>query len=903
MNIWLVIFITLVYLSVLFVIAYYAERKKFFKLKFSRYTYALSIAVYCTAWTFYGSIGRATTSGPDFLAIYIGPILLMPLCWGFFRKIIKISKSQKISSIADFISARYGKNISLGVLVSLVCVIGIIPYISLQIKAIAESFDVLIANNVANQVSDINNIESWKALLVTGIIAFFIMLFGTSKIDTSERHEGLVNAIAFESIIKFIAFFIGAIFIIYKVLYSGNQELYHQTIIDSKLFEFNRESGYATWFGLTLLSMVAFTFLPRQFQLGVVENKDDQHLKTAMWVFPSYLILINLLVLPVAVAGIIFYGANTYNPDYTLLSLPKDLNSNIITLIVFIGGFSAATAMIIVETIALSTMLSNNILIPLFLGVSKLKDFFFKNVSTSIKWIRRFSILLILALAYLYYIFVAGKYSLVSIGLISFTAVAQFAPAVFFGIYWKRSNKIAAITSISIGIIIWFYTLVMPTIAAAGLISADVLQNGLLGIDFLKPFELFYVDLHDQIVHAFFWSMLFNLIAFVALSLFTRQYNDELTSAEIFVDIDQYSNSYESSIIRTGEMTVQELYKVMSDFLGEKKSMLLIKQYLDRKGIVIDDLDIMADQELITYTEKILSGVIGAASSRILFQSLIKEDEIRIKDVVDLLKESQQILQLNKELNSKSTELNKAYDALSKANAKLKEIDRLKDEFLYTVTHELRTPLTSVRAFVEIMHDHPDMEDHKRNEFLKVMVYELEKLSKLITQVLDLEKFESGKQKLNISKVQVNQLIEGTIASFQPILNEKHQSIEFVNNSDISIYADYDLLERVLINVIGNSSKYIPEGDGRILIRTDFVNNELHISVQDNGTGIPEEQLNYIFNKFYQVKNSKRGNVEGTGLGLSITKKIIDLHKGQIELKNIEPNGLLFIIKLPALSR
>lgn len=903
MNIWLVIFITLVYLSVLFVIAYYAERKKFFKLKFSRYTYALSIAVYCTAWTFYGSIGRATTSGPDFLAIYIGPILLMPLCWGFFRKIIKISKSQKISSIADFISARYGKNISLGVLVSLVCVIGIIPYISLQIKAIAESFDVLIANNVANQVSDINNIESWKALLVTGIIAFFIMLFGTSKIDTSERHEGLVNAIAFESIIKFIAFFIGAIFIIYKVLYSGNQELYHQTIIDSKLFEFNRESGYATWFGLTLLSMVAFTFLPRQFQLGVVENKDDQHLKTAMWVFPSYLILINLLVLPVAVAGIIFYGANTYNPDYTLLSLPKDLNSNIITLIVFIGGFSAATAMIIVETIALSTMLSNNILIPLFLGVSKLKDFFFKNVSTSIKWIRRFSILLILALAYLYYIFVAGKYSLVSIGLISFTAVAQFAPAVFFGIYWKRSNKIAAITSISIGIIIWFYTLVMPTIAAAGLISADVLQNGLLGIDFLKPFELFYVDLHDQIVHAFFWSMLFNLIAFVALSLFTRQYNDELTSAEIFVDIDQYSNSYESSIIRTGEMTVQELYKVMSDFLGEKKSMLLIKQYLDRKGIVIDDLDIMADQELITYTEKILSGVIGAASSRILFQSLIKEDEIRIKDVVDLLKESQQILQLNKELNSKSTELNKAYDALSKANAKLKEIDRLKDEFLYTVTHELRTPLTSVRAFAEIMHDHPDMEDHKRNEFLKVMVYELEKLSKLITQVLDLEKFESGKQKLNFSKVQVNQLIEGTIASFQPILNEKHQSIEFVNNSDISIYADYDLLERVLINVIGNSSKYIPEGDGRILIRTDFVNNELHISVQDNGTGIPEEQLNYIFNKFYQVKNSKRGNVEGTGLGLSITKKIIDLHKGQIELKNIEPNGLLFIIKLPALSR
>lgn len=904
MNIWLVIFITLIYLSVLFVVAYYAERKKIFKNKLSPYTYALSIAVYCTAWTFYGSIGRATTSGADFLAIYIGPILLMPLCWGFFRKIIKISKSQKISSIADFISSRYGKNISLGVLVSLVCVVGIIPYISLQIKAIAESFDVLISNNnVNNQIANINNIESWKALLVTGIIAFFIMLFGTSKIDTSERHEGLVTAIAFESIIKFIAFFVGALFIIYKVIYTNNQELYFQTVKDSHLFELNNESGYLSWFGLTLLSMVAFTFLPRQFQLGVVENKDDQHLKTAMWVFPSYLVLINLLVLPVAVAGIIFYGSGTYNPDYTLLSLPKDLNSNFITLIVFIGGFSAATAMIIVETIALSTMLSNNILIPLFLGVSKLKDFFFTNVSTSIKWIRRFSILLILSLSYLYYIFIAGKYSLVSIGLISFTAVAQFAPAVFFGIYWKRSNKLAAITGIIIGILIWFYTLVMPTITSAGLLSDQFLKNGLFGIEFLKPYELFNVDLHDQIVHAFFWSILFNLIAFVSISLFSNQSQEEQTSAEIFVDIDQYSNSYESSITRTGQITIYELNKLMSGFLGEKKSRLLIKQYLERKGIQVDDFEVKADQELITYTEKILSGVIGAASSRILFESVIKEEEIRIKDVVDLLKESQQILQLNKELSSKSSELNKAYDALSKANAKLKEIDRLKDEFLYTVTHELRTPLTSVRAFAEIMHDHPDMEDHKRNEFLKVMVYELEKLSKLITQVLDLEKFESGKQKLNITKVQINILIENVLANFRPYLLEKRQQIEFIATNDTSIYADYDLLERVLVNIIGNASKYIPEDTGMIKVKTEFNNNELQIFIEDNGPGIPEEQLNYIFNKFYQVQNSKRRNVEGTGLGLSITKKIIDLHKGQIEAKAIDPNGLLFIIKLPALSR
>ena len=897
MNIWLMLFVTLLYLVLLFVVAYVAEKKQILSNKWSPFIYALSIGVYCTAWTFYGSIGRASISGPDFLAIYVGPILLMPLCWGFYRKIIKISKVQKITSIADFISARYGKNISLGALVATVCIVGIIPYISLQIKAIADSFDILSASS--NSASSTTAIQTWKPIIVTIVLGFFIMLFGTSKIDASEKHRGLVSAIAFESIVKLIAFFVGGIFIVMYVLnnYSSIDIQHHPKL--QHLFTFNTESGYLSWFGMSILSFTAFIFLPRQFQLGVIENKDDEHLKTAIWVFPTYLILINLLVIPVAIAGILYYNGQAYNPDYTLLSLPGALHADSISMIVFLGGFSAATGMIIVETIALSTMFSNNILIPIILSVPALKNKFFTQVLKSIKWIRRISILFLLMLSYLYFQYVAGKYSLVSIGLISFAAVAQFAPSVLFGIYWKRANKLASLVGIGLGICIWFFTLVMPTLITANLLPSSISEFGLFGISWLKPSRLFGIAISDHITHAFFWSTLMNLIAFVSISLFTEQSTDEVTQAELFVDIDQYSSSYEQSFIRSGNVNIADLRSLLASFIGEQKSKQLYRQYFLRNQLEVPNDDQKADQSVITYTEKILSGVIGAASARIILQSMMKDEVVRMNDVVNLLKESQQILQLNKELSNKSSELTKAYDALSKANTKLKQIDQLKDEFLYTVTHELRTPLTSVRAFTEIMHDHPDMDETKRQEFLKVMVGEMERLSKLITQVLDLEKLESGKQVLHLTELPAEQLVSKIVDAFKPSFEKDAQTIEVRVSTDKTVQVDVDLLERVFVNIIGNAKKYLPSENGSVLITVSEIEKNIQFDIEDNGPGIPMEQRLNVFDKFYQIHQSKKNNVGGSGLGLSICKKIIDLHKGQIAVEESVWSGAKFTIQIP----
>ncbi len=896
MNIWLLLFVTLMYLVLLFVVAYIAEKKQVLSNKWSPFVYALSIGVYCTAWTFYGSIGRATIVGPDFLAIYVGPILLMPLCWGFYRKIIKISKVQKITSIADFISARYGKNITLGVIVALVCIIGIIPYISLQIKAIAESFDILSADSFSSRST---TIQTWKPIIVTIVLGFFIMLFGTSKIDASEKHRGLVSAIAFESIVKLVAFLIGGIFIIVYVLNNFSSTEIQQNVKLQHLFTFDSNSGYLTWFGMSILSFSAFVFLPRQFQLGVIENKDDAHLKTAIWVFPTYLILINLLVIPVAIAGILYYNGQSYNPDYTLLSLPGQLKANGVSMIVFIGGFSAATGMIIVETIALSTMFSNNILIPIILSTPALKNQFFTQVLKSIKWIRRISILFLLMLSYLYFNYISGKYSLVSIGLISFAAVAQFAPSVIFGIYWKRANKLASIVGISIGISIWFFTLVLPTLVTANLLSSSIIENGLFGFTWLRPNNLFGVAIGDHITHAFFWSILFNLISFISISLFTEATTEEIPQAELFVDIEQYSSTYEQTFIRSGNVNIADLKTLLASFIGEQKSKQLFRQYFMRNQLDIPEDFHKADQGVITFAEKILSGVIGAASARIILQSMLKDEVVRMNDVVSLLKESQQILQLNKELSNKSSELTKAYDALSKANAKLKQIDQLKDEFLYTVTHELRTPLTSVRAFTEIMYDHPDMDETKRQEFLKVMVLEMERLSKLITQVLDLEKLESGKQNLHVTEIPAQNLVNKVVDSFMPTFERDFQIINVNTALDKVISVDVDLLERVFVNIIGNAKKYIPEENGNVQISVTEVNKNILFEIDDNGPGIPMEQRINVFDKFYQIHQSKKNNVGGSGLGLSICKRIVELHKGQISVEESPLGGAKFIIQLP----
>ena len=900
MNPWLVIILSLCYLAIIFLIAFRAQKKETkSRTKTSAWIYSLSLGVYCTAWTYYGSIGKASRDGIEFLAVYIGPVLVAPLSWVILRKIIRISNVQRTTTIADFISSRYGKNISLGSIVTLVCFVGIVPYIALQLKAISESFDIITGGQL---ISDGHAIFHDTSFYVVLIMATFTLLFGTRRFQTTERHQGMMAAIAFESVIKLIAVIALGLYLTYG-LFHGFGDLFgkaSQHAEASRLLTMNTDTGYREWFWITLLSALAFILLPRQFQVSVVENTNENDLRTSMWVFPGYLFLINLFVLPIAVGGMILLSGTNAQADYYMLHIPMSFNQSALALFIFIGGISAATSMIIVETMALSTMFSNNLLIPLVVGNEYLKSKFSQHLSSITIWSRRFSIVMILILAWVYYHHIDQYYSLVSIGLISFVSVAQFAPAMLGGIFWKKATKAGAVTGIVIGFAIWLYTLVIPSLIGSSESAQSFLANGPFGIGILKPYALFGLEGYGTISHAMFWSMFFNIVSFIAVSLNTTPSIIEKNQSEIFVDIYKYSAVYESTIVLKGKASLPDLEALLAQFFGMDRSKQVIRLFAKKHEIDIHDPGKPADHRIIAYAERLLSGVIGSASARIMISSIMAEEEIRLDEVVNILKESQQILSTNRELKRKSEELRSALDELAVANTRLQENDQLKDDFLSTVTHELRTPITSIRAFSEILFDNPDLDGLDRQHYLSIVIKETERLSRLISQVLDLERYESGRQKLTLSRVTPRELIQDSVEALDQLIREKNIQVQIkMENPELEIVADRDKLIQVLLNLLSNSLKFIENEQGRISITTYTRDEKLYFEVVDNGKGIAEEYQQLIFEKFFQAKNQLTRKPKGTGLGLAICKKIMLLHKGDIDMKSAAGQGAQFTFWLP----
>lgn len=896
MNSFIVIASSVLYLLLLFVIAYYAERRlrKGRSVINNPYVYALSLAVYCTAWTYYGSVGKASYDGIGFVAIYLGPTIMMAFAWPVLRKIIRITKVQRINSIADFVSTRYGKNFSVGIIITLLCIIGVVPYISIQLEAISDSFAIITPDFKTGAL-----FFSDTTFYITFILAIFIIWFGTRSVDVTERHEGLVAAVAFESIVKLFAFICAGVFVTY-FLFNGFSDLFafgktHEEL--SALFTMNENTSYANWISMILLSMMAILFLPRQFQVGVVENIRERHVNRAMWLFPLYLFVINVFVLPIAFAGRIMAGGA--DPDTYVLVLPLQTGHNWLGLLVYIGGFSAATSMIIVETIAISTMVSNNIVMPLILTSSRLKSTIDSSFSKIIIFIRRFSILLILLLAYLYDKYVAQHFSIASIGLVSFAAVAQFAPAIVVGMYWKGATKNGALAGIISGFIVWFYTMVIPSLPPSFFGEIDILHHGLLGQEWLKPTALFGVKGLDTVSHSLFWSMFINIILFVLFSVFGRQGAQELYQAEIFVNVHKYRHSESDKPgMWKGTASMPDVYALLENFLGKERAGQVIGEYVRRNNIALHP-DGEADPRLVDFSEKVLAGVIGSASARIMVSSVTKEEEISIDEVVRILQESQQLIELNKELHKKSAELTQVTEDLRAVNKQLKDMDALKDEFLYTVTHELRTPVTSIRAMSEIVNDNDDMDPEQRREFLGRIVRETERLSHLITQVLNLERYESGRQKLNLSSFSMVELARDVHQSMEPLAGARRVRLEFVfPNSTLLLHADKDLLRQVMINLLSNALKFTPEG-GLVSFIIEDQHDEILVTVQDNGKGIPKEAQPFLFDKFFQARNQTLKKPEGSGLGLAISKKIVLMHGGKIWVESEEGKGARFVFLIP----
>ena len=651
--------------------------------------------------------------------------------------------------------------------------------------------------------------------------------------------------------------------------------------------------GYTNWFTLTFLSMMAIMFLPRQFQVLVVENVNEEHVRKAAWLFPLYLLAINIFVLPIAFAGMLLFPEGIAAPDIFVLALPLTEDQNILALFIYLGGLSAATGMVIVATIALSTMVCNDLVMPILLRVLSIQQV---DLSRVLLFIRRCSIVFVLLLGYLYYRFIGESYTLVTMGLVSFAAAAQFSPAILLGVFWKDASRRAAIWGLSAGFLIWLYTLLLPSFARSGWLPVSFLQHGPFGIELLKPYQLFGLNMFDPITHSVFWSMLANIGLLVTISLLDKQGTMDRIQASLFVDV--YRHSGDTHLWR-GKAMITELKDLLSRFIGPQQAERAFATYSHTHQIDFSK-DIQADAGLVEFAERILSGAIGAASARVMISSVVEGEEISPEGIMKIIDETSQVLEYSYRLEEKSIELEAATKELQEANRRLKELDRLKDEFVSTVSHELRTPLTSVRAFSEILHDNEEMGKEERHKYLDIMVKETERLTRLINEVLDLAKIESGRADWFMENINITEVITEAVASTSQLFHKKSITIvKMIPTFPIYVFADRDRVMQVAINLLSNAAKFTPSEEGEVTIRVYFKEREIRVEVADNGPGIHPEEQKKIFEKFKQITDLKNGKPTGTGLGLAICRRIIEYHNGNIWVESEPGKGSKFTFSLP----
>jgi len=890
------LFITIViYLGILFFIAFIAEKKSKSKWVNNSYVYSLSLAVYCTAWTYYGSIGVAANSGISFLAIYLGPVIAAPFWILILKKMIRISKQYKISSIADFISLRYGNNRFLGALITLICVTGTVPYIALQLKAVSETFEIMTLGD--NSISS-NGFFNDYTVYIAILIAVFVTFFGTQKTDASEKHKGIIATVAFESVVKLVLFLMVGIYIIFFI-YNGTEDIYTKisTIQPHKnLTNLVGVENGVNWFFTILLSFFAVFLLPRQFQVSVVENDRLKHLKKAIWLFPLYLLLFNVFVMFIAWAGIIRFG-NTENAEYFTLLLPLSKSNHVMAILVFIGGFSAVISMLVVSTLALSTMVSNNLIIP-YGFLSKFNKNEIEKNANYIKRIRRISVFLIILIAYCFYYYLSTPLSLYSIGLVSFVIIAQLAPSFFIGLFWNRGSSKGAIAGLIVGFVVTLFTLVFPITIHAVTGSTDFIENGLFGYELLKPYALFGLEHLSPHAHATFWSLFFNTSTFAIVSIGLKGNYRERNYAEMYKDSQNFSNLGDSALVWKGEAYVADIKTLLIKFLGIDKTERALRLFFQKNNLPLDTQ--MADARLINFSEKLLTGTIGSASSKILIANVVKEEEISLVEVLEILNESKEAIANNKALREKSKQLSKLTAELESSNKELVFQYKQKDEFLDTVAHELKTPLTSIKASTEILQDDiEEMEKGLQKQFLGNIENEVDRLARLVNHILDIEKLENNRQKLRLKKNSLDRTMKLVITNLFSLAKDKGIELYFVNSRPLNLYYDEDRIIQVLTNLISNAIKFTDKENSVIKIGYCIESKHVEVFVEDMGKEIDESDKEYIFDKFYQSANQNTLKPKGSGLGLAICKQIIQKHGGEIWLKNSNKNGSIFVFTLP----
>jgi Na+/proline symporter/signal transduction histidine kinase/ActR/RegA family two-component response regulator len=645
---WVVIAVALGYIGFLFLVASYGDRMR----RRGRITrarlliYPFSLAIYCTSWTFFGSVGLASRSGYDFLTIYLGPVLIIGLCTPLIVRIVRIAKAQNITSIADFIAARYGKSQAVAATVALIAIVGIIPYIALQLKAVSDSLSTILTHLGPSATAVVQPVFGDIALVVALTMAIFAVLFGTRQIDATEHQDGLMLAIATESLVKLVAFVGVGVFVTFW-LFQGPFDLFAKALErpDTSAV-LTREPQIALLLAMTFLSACAIILLPRQFHVTVVENHNEAEIRLATWLFPLYLVLINLFVVPIAIAGMMTFPQGSVDGDMYVLALPLYANSSAWTVIAFVGGLSAATAMVIVESVALAIMVANDIVMPLVLKRRAAMLTELRDVGALLLNVRRCAIFVILLFAYLYYR-AAADAQLAAIGLLAFAAVAQLAPAFFGGLISRRATARGAMAGMTVGIAIWAYTLLLPSFADVGLVGTGILAQGPFGLTLLRPQALFGLEL-SPLVHGLVWSLTLNVLAYIAFSLQREPTSIERLQANLFVPSELTPIAPGFRLWRS-TVTVDELATTVVRYLGEERTRTAFARFAASRRISLEP-GAEADIQLLRHAEYLLASAIGTASSRLVLSLLLRKRAPSTKAALKLLDDANAAIHHNREI-------------------------------------------------------------------------------------------------------------------------------------------------------------------------------------------------------------------------------------------------------------
>ncbi|MEN3349397.1 MAG: hypothetical protein V7632_3032, partial [Bradyrhizobium sp.] len=656
--------------------------------------YPLSLAIYCTSWTFFGSVGFASRTSVDFLAIYVGPILMIGLCTPLLRRVIQLAKSQNITSIADFIAARYGKSQAVAATVAVIAIIGSVPYIALQLKAMSSSLETILSEDKAfSSIPIIGDI----ALVVTLAMAVFAVLFGTRQTDATEHQHGLMLAVATESIIKLVAFLAAGAFVTFW-MFTPVELIERAMKTPEAVRVIDYVPGIGNFLTMTLLSFCAIMLLPRQFHVSVVENSSMAEVSRARWLFPLYLVAINLFVIPIAIAGLVTFPFGAVDSDMYVLALPIEGNAHLLSVAVFVGGLSAATAMVIVECVALSIMVSNDIVVPLVLQRSGETRDGRKDFGDFLLKVRRFAIFAIMVMAYFYYR-ALGNTRLAAIGLLSFAAIAQLAPAFFGGLFWRQATARGAMGGMLVGVAVWIYTLFLPSFLETSTAGLLLLQHGPFGIEALRPQALFGADL-PPLLHGVLWSLSLNVLTYIVMSLARQPSAIERLQADLFVPPTLAPIAPTFRRWRT-TVTVQDIQSTVAQYLGPERAQHAFEAFAAGHPRALDPA-IPADFELLQYAERLIASSIGAASSRLVMSLLLRKRTVSARAALKLLDDSHAALHFNREILQ--TALNHVRQGIAVFDAELQLIcsNRQFSEILALPPHlvQLGLPLQEILEFM-----------------------------------------------------------------------------------------------------------------------------------------------------------------------------------------------------------